>query len=152
LPGLLIVVAVAVAYFTGVLDPLFYLDSRKEKAATESQSHPQTVYYDLPEVLVYLDTTPGKQTVLKNRLILQLASVSDVSSIETAIPRIIDVSQVYLCELQVEDLRGVSGWLHLRKELLTRVNEAVKPTKVVDVLFKEMLVERRAPGIEKDGS
>jgi flagellar FliL protein len=29
----------------------------------------------------------------------------------------------------------------LREELLTRINSAVKPVKVNDVLFKEMLVQ-----------
>jgi flagellar protein FliL len=56
-------------------------------------------------------------------------------------PRIIDNFQVYLRELRVEDLRGSGGIYRLREELLTRVNAATAPAKVVDVLFKEMLVQ-----------
>ncbi|TAN55711.1 MAG: flagellar basal body protein FliL, partial [Magnetospirillum sp.] len=37
--------------------------------------------------------------------------------------------------------QGASGMHLLREELLTRVNAAVKPVKVSDVLFKEMLVQ-----------
>ena len=53
----------------------------------------------------------------------------------------VDNFQVYLRELRVEDLRGSAGIYRLREELLARVNSAVRPTKVKDVLFKEMLVQ-----------
>ena len=56
-------------------------------------------------------------------------------------PRIIDHFQVYLRELRVEDLRGSAGIYRLREELLARVNAAVKPTKVENVLFREVLVQ-----------
>ena len=59
----------------------------------------------------------------------------------TLSPRIIDNFQVYLRELRVEDLRGSAGIYRLREELLARVNNAVHPTKVKDVLFKDMLVQ-----------
>ena len=49
--------------------------------------------------------------------------------------------QVYLRELRVEDLQGAAGMHLLREELLTRVQAAVKPVKVNDVLFREMLVQ-----------
>ena len=56
-------------------------------------------------------------------------------------PRIIDNFQVYLRELRVEDLRGSAGIYRLREELLARVNTAVHPTKVRDVLFRDVLVQ-----------
>ena len=52
-----------------------------------------------------------------------------------------DNFQVYLRELRVEDLRGSAGVQRLREELLMRVNAAVHPIEVRDVLFKEMLVQ-----------
>jgi flagellar protein FliL len=57
------------------------------------------------------------------------------------LPRIIDNFQVYLRELRVEDLKGSGGMYRLREELLLRVNAAVAPAKINDVLFKEMLVQ-----------
>jgi flagellar FliL protein len=56
-------------------------------------------------------------------------------------PRIVDNFQIYLRELRVDDLRGSGGIYRLREELLARVNAAVAPVKVNDVLFKEMLVQ-----------
>ena len=49
--------------------------------------------------------------------------------------------QVYLRELRVEDLSGSAGVYRLKEELLARVNAAVEPINVTDVLFKEMLVQ-----------
>jgi flagellar FliL protein len=56
-------------------------------------------------------------------------------------PRILDNFQVYLRELRLDDLRGSAGMYRLREELLARVNAAVAPVKVRDILFKEMLVQ-----------
>ena len=57
------------------------------------------------------------------------------------LPRIVDNFQVYLRELRLDDLRGSAGVYRLREELLARVNTAVRPAKIKDVLFKEMLVQ-----------
>jgi flagellar FliL protein len=43
--------------------------------------------------------------------------------------------------LRPEDLRGSSGFLRLREELLTRVQLAAAPARVNDLLFREMLVQ-----------
>ena len=64
-----------------------------------------------------------------------------VPRLQAVMPRIVDNFQVYLRELRVEDLRGSGGIYRLREELLARVNAAAAPIKVVDVLFKEMLVQ-----------
>ncbi len=61
--------------------------------------------------------------------------------ISAVMPRIVDNFQIYLRELRIEDLRGSDGIYRLREELLARVNAAVAPVKVTDVLFKEMLVQ-----------
>ena len=56
-------------------------------------------------------------------------------------PRVIDQFQTYLRELRVEDIRGSAGVMRLKEELLRRVNLAVAPTPVHDVLLKEMIVQ-----------
>jgi flagellar FliL protein len=111
-----------------------------EKA--EAQQPPkETVFHDLPELLVNLNSSGKKTNFLKMSISLELESAADVPRIQAVMPRIIDNFQVYLRELRVEDLRGSAGLYRLREELLTRVNAAAAPAKVVDVLFKEMLVQ-----------
>jgi flagellar FliL protein len=53
----------------------------------------------------------------------------------------VDSFQVYLRELRVEDLKGSAGMYRLREDLLRRINEAARPVKISDVLFKEMLIQ-----------
>jgi flagellar FliL protein len=148
IPVLLFVGAAAGAYFTGVADPILKLFHKKEAAPVAEQEAPKgggpapaAVFYDLPEILVNLNSTGRKQNFLKIRISLELESPLDVGKIESVMPRIIDNFQVYLRELRIEDLQGSAGLLRLREELLARVNSSVKPAKVNDVLFKEMLVQ-----------
>jgi flagellar FliL protein len=147
-PVLLLVGAAAGVYFLGLADPLLKMFHKKEAAAPAAedsakpgQPAPQAVFYDLPEILVNLNSNGRKQNFLKIRVSLELESPLDVPKIESVMPRIIDNFQVYLRELRIEDLQGSAGLLRLREELLTRVNSSVKPAKVNDVLFKEMLVQ-----------
>jgi flagellar FliL protein len=142
LPLLLVIAGIAGAYFTGLLDPLLNSSHAPKKVEEAKPADVQAaVFYDLPEILVNLNTTGRRQNFLKIKVSLELASPLDVPKIEAVMPRIVDTLQVYLRELRIEDLQGSAGLLRLREELLTRVNGAVKPAKVNDVLFKEMLVQ-----------
>jgi len=78
---------------------------------------------------------------LKIRVSLELSNADDIPRIQSVMPRIMDNFQVYLRELRIEDLKGSVGMYRLREELLARVNAAVAPAKVRDVLFKEMLIQ-----------
>ncbi|MFD2235350.1 flagellar basal body-associated FliL family protein [Phaeospirillum tilakii] len=150
LPVLLLVGGGAGLYFSGLLDSL--LGGSKEPAAAQAPASapsgsggPKAVqaaaFMDLPEMLVNLQSTGRKPAYLKLRVALELESVGDQPRVEQMMPRIVDYFQVYLRELRIEDLQGASGMNMLREELLTRVNAAVKPVRVSDVLFKEMLVQ-----------
>ncbi len=139
---LLVVGGAAAAYFTGLLQPLIAMVGGEDEAAAEESTGPaRVVFYDLPEILVNLNTGGRKSTFLKIRVSLELENAEDVERIETVMPRIIDNFQVYLRELRVEDLKGSAGMYRLREELLTRVTLAAAPSRVNDVLFKEMLVQ-----------
>ncbi len=147
LPILLLVGAGAGVYFSGLLDKFMggKKDDEHPAAADTHAPTPKAVqaaaFMDLPEMLVNLQTSGRKQAFLKLRVALELEAVTDQPRVEQMLPRIVDNFQVYLRELRIEDLQGASGMHLLREELLTRVNAAVKPVKVNDVLFKEMLVQ-----------
>jgi flagellar FliL protein len=149
LPILLLLGAGAGVYFSGLLDKFLggkKADEHHEEAAHEAAPPPPKAvqaasFMDLPEMLVNLQTTGRKQAFLKLRVALELEAITDQPRVEQMLPRIVDNFQVYLRELRIEDLQGAAGMHLLREELLTRVNAAVKPVKVNDVLFKEMLVQ-----------
>ena len=138
----LVVGGAAGVYFSGLLEPLIVMLGGVDGTAAEETTEPvEAVFFDLPEILVNLNTGGRKSTFLKIRVSLELESAEDVARIEAVMPRIIDNFQVYLRELRVEDLKGSAGMYRLREELLMRVTLAAAPSKVSDVLFKEMLVQ-----------
>ena len=142
----LVIVGSAAAYFTGLLEPLLSGGGDAEAVATgEGQREVidagDAVFYDLPELLVNLNTSGRKSTFLKIRIALELPNADDVPKLELVLPRIVDNFQVYLRELRIDDLKGSAGMYRLREELLTRVSAAAAPARVNDVLFKEMLVQ-----------
>ncbi len=138
----LIIGGAAAAYFTDLLKPLIdMISGGGQDVQTEGEVVPETVFYDIPDLLVNLNTGGRKSVFLKIRISLELASAADIPKVEAMLPRVIDNFQVYLRELRVEDLKGSAGLYRLREELLTRVNAAAAPAKINDVLFKEMLVQ-----------
>ena len=142
---LLVVGGFAGAYFTGLLDPVIAWitggEAEKKPDEEKKEASINAVFFPLEEIIVNLNTGGRKSTFLKVKVNLELADAGDIKRIEAVMPRIMDNFQVYLRELRIEDLKGSAGMYRLREELLTRVNLAVAPAKVNDVLFKEMLVQ-----------
>ena len=126
-------------YYSGLLSSVLGGGEPVEKA--EAQPPKPTVFYNLPEMLVNLNTSGRRASFLKISVSLELDNPADIPRIEAVMPRIVDNFQIYLRELRVEDLRGSTGLYRLREELLSRVNNAAQPARVNDVLFKEMLVQ-----------
>lgn len=125
----------------------FFLSGGEAAHGEEAQADPKkaaaakAVFYELPEMLVNLNSG-GKQTnYLRIRIALELESAETAAKIEAVLPRVVDHFQVYLRELRIEDLNGSAGMVRLKEELLTRVNAAAQGAKVNDVLFKEMLIQ-----------
>lgn len=100
----------------------------------------QLLFLELEPMLVNLDTAGGKPKYLKLTISLEVDKQTSLDDLTIKMPRIIDQFQTYLRQLRIEDLNGSAGMFRLKEELLIKVNEAVYPTRVNDVLFKEMLV------------
>ncbi|MBI1244118.1 MAG: flagellar basal body protein FliL [Alphaproteobacteria bacterium] len=152
---LIIIGAAVVLLLGGGAGAYFFLFSSKKPAAEEhaegehmatpekkDEGPQKIVYYNMPDLLVNLNAGAGRRTsFLKLTLSVELKSVDDAGIFEANLPRIVDNFQIYLRELRPEDLRGSSGFLKLREELMTRVQLAAAPARVNDLLFKEMLVQ-----------
>jgi len=142
LPLLLVVGAGAGLWFSGALAPLMSGGSPAEPvSAAPEKATAQTVYWDLPDILVNLRTDGPRPSFLKISIALELERAEDRSAIEKVMPRVTDTFQVYLRELRADQLQGSAGLIRLREELLSRINAAVRPARVKDVLFKEMLIQ-----------
>jgi len=136
----LLLAAAAAAYFLGYFGKAAggHSDQPAAEAAAPAKD---MVFYDLPDLLVNLNSIGKKSNFLKISISLELENKGDMARLQAVMPRIIDNFQTYLRELRIEDLKGSAGLYRLREELLLRVNAAVAPASVNDVLFREMLVQ-----------
>jgi len=129
-------------YFSGILDKY---NDKKAVAEADKPAAPRpaatSVFFDLPDMLVNLNSDESKPHFLKFRASLELQSEIDVVVLRTLQPRVVDKFQVYMRELRLDDLRANVGMRGLRAELLARVNEVIKPVQATDVLFRNLLVQ-----------
>ena len=126
-------------YFSGVLG------KKQEHAAVElgpdGKPIEKPVFYTLPAFLINLNSQGKAASFLKATVVIEVAHQEDVPQIEANLPRAVDALNTYLRELRPSDLAGSAGIQRLREELLLRVNKALAPIKVNDVLFKEIVVQ-----------
>lgn len=109
-------------------------------AEAESDEPTELLFYDIEPMLVNLTSVSGQASYLKLSVTLEVDQQSSIEELQLNLPRVIDNFQVYLRELRLEDINGSAGMFRLKEELLIRVNETIYPTRVNDVLFKEMLI------------
>ncbi|NIJ41143.1 flagellar FliL protein [Parvibaculum indicum] len=132
LVAVLLVVGGAGAWFTGMLGG--------SGAPTEEQAAVAPVFYDLPDFLSNL-SGPPPQRYLKMRVSLQLENPEASKIVDQQLPRVLDGFQTYLRQLRPEDLEGSAAMMRLKEELLRRLNLAIQPPVVKDILFKEIIVQ-----------
>lgn len=104
---------------------------------------PHPVFFEVPDILVNVASGGDKPAFLKLSVSLELEGEEEAAkaAIEPVMPRVVDQLQTYLRELRVEDLSGSASVYRLKEELLRRVNLAVEPVQVKDVLFREMIIQ-----------
>ena len=145
-PVIVIILAVVGAFLGGFLDPFLGGDEGEAEVAEhgeggEGLGPPEVHFLDLPEMLVNLNTGGDRTAFLKIKVSLEIEGAESVLHVEALMPRVVDNFQVYMRELRLEDLGGSAGLFRLKEELLFRVNRAVEPVRVTDILFREMLVQ-----------
>ncbi|SON56214.1 Flagellar FliL protein [Hartmannibacter diazotrophicus] len=113
----------------------------EEQAADVEQVKP-VFYYDLPEMTVNLTNgNSQRSSFIKIQVSLEVPEQAMIAKIEPNLPRVLDAFQVYLRELRVTDLQGSAGMFRMKEELQRRINRAVYPARIDDVLFKNILIQ-----------
>ncbi len=139
---LLLAAVFAGLWFTGILPNMLGLGKHEEhKTEAAAKEVPPPVFVDLPEIIANLNGNPHRPSYLKMQARLEVAKPEDAERVKAALPRLQDMFQTYLREMRPEELRGSAGTYRLREELISRANTAAAPTKVVDVLFIQMLIQ-----------
>lgn len=111
-----------------------------EPEIVEGDGH-EMFYLEMPEMTVNLRSNNQRATYLLVKITLELTSEEATAEVERVLPRVIDQFQTHLRELHAADLEGSAAVYRLREELLFRVNAAIAPARVHDVLFESMLVQ-----------
>jgi len=147
---ILIVVAVLVlagggvggAYFTGMFDAAPPQEMTDGEVQTEAMAPPKPAfYYSVPEITVNLSSAETRATYLRMNISLEFSKKEMISQVEPNLPRVMDAFQIYLRELRIDDLNGSAGLFRLKEELQRRINMAIYPAKVDDILFKDIKVQ-----------
>jgi flagellar FliL protein len=102
---------------------------------------PAVLFVDLPDLLVNLRSDGKRLRFLKLRVALEVESEKAGDGVKALTPRVMDSFQMYLRALSVDEVQGSGGMQKLKEEMMARVNLAIEPHRVSDVLFKEMLVQ-----------
>ena len=96
---------------------------------------------DMPEIVANLNA-PGRRPVfMRLRAKVEVSRAEDIPVLQAAMPRLLDLFQVYLREMRPEEMRGSIGTQRLREELMLRANLAAPPARITDILFTEILVQ-----------
>lgn len=118
--------------------------ARNEEEQIEADKAPeelQLLFIPLEERAYNLNTDGEGASFLRMRVTLEVDRESYKLEIEQKVPRILDELNVYVRELRPSDLSGGAGILLLKEELLMRINQAVAPARVKDVLFQDLIIQ-----------
>tara|TARA_R110000868_G_scaffold29054_5_gene108098 strand:- start:4234 stop:4740 length:507 start_codon:yes stop_codon:yes gene_type:complete len=123
------------AYMMGVFDG-------GASSVADAPAPPKKVFFlDLPDLTVNLSSVEQRAQFLKLSVSLEIADKATLQAIEPFMPRVLDAFQVYLRELRTTDLEGSAGIFLLKEELQRRIELAIYPAKINDILFKEILIQ-----------
>lgn len=136
---------IGVAYMLGWVDDLLGTAPKTlEEVALERGETGQSdvgYFFPLEEITVGIQSSGNRSRFLKLKLVLELESQTDVAFVEQVLPRILDNFQIFLREIRVNELQGSQGIYRVREELLRRINSALNPIKIRDVLFQDIMIQ-----------
>ncbi len=138
IPAVIVIGMAVSAYYA------FYSHSPSDNLAYSVATRPAengepeqiTIFYDLPETSVSLKGDPGKDSLLKLKLNLELSRMEDIPLLEALLPKINDAILAHTVELTPEEVGNTAGLYWLKQELLYRINLITAPVKVSNLNFK----------------
>lgn len=138
----LVIAAAVLVLLLGIGAALYFLVFSGDNDDEALAAVEKTYFYDMPTMTVNLSAEDGEDAqFLKLSISLELASADMLAVAEPRMARVRDAFQVYLRELRRSDLEGSAGIFRLKEELRRRVNLAIYPAQVDNILFKEILVQ-----------
>ncbi len=142
---LLIIAGAAIAVVLLGGGALFFFMSSSAAPPTEQGAavvaHEPSFIFNLEPMTVNLSSDDGSAAYLRMSIALEVANEGVMHDIQPNLAKIVDAFQVYLRELRRSDLEGSAGIYRLKEELTRRINVAIYPQRVDNILFRELLVQ-----------
>lgn len=134
-PALLVVIGGSAAWFLGVRPGA--------GAGTQQAAKPTSgpMFVSVPEIVANLIVPSGSDSYAKMKAVIEVPNAESAHALTRRMPRVVDVFETYLRAMHPDDLRGATGTYRLREALIRRVQAAVAPAQVRDVLFEELIVQ-----------
>lgn len=125
----------------GLLGGGAYMFMGSSGEGTEVVESDPPVFFELPEMTVNLSSVDQRPQFLRVQIALEMKDDDTKEAVEQVLPRVLDAFQIYLRELRSTDLEGSAGIYRLKEELVRRVNLAIHPAEIDNVVFKEIIVQ-----------
>ncbi|MFV9875829.1 MAG: flagellar basal body-associated FliL family protein [Rickettsiales endosymbiont of Dermacentor nuttalli] len=140
-----IIGSIIVVLIVAIVGSFFWYKKKQENVqpvltALQKENN-ENVFYKLDDIIVNLNTSDSQSRFLKIGITLQLNNKETIIKLDNSLPIVKDLIQSYLRELRPQDLNGSAGLYRMKEELLLRLNEIMSPNKIVDVLFRDILVQ-----------
>ena len=125
-------------FISGILDPILGIEE------TDGQGDGANLgasFYKLEDITLNLGGDEEKSKFFKIGINILLNNDLDISVVEALAPRIIDNVTAYLRELKPRELVGSANFDRMRENFQLRIQAAVAPIQVSDVLFHSALIQ-----------
>lgn len=110
----------------------------KEETDKNASVEGKLLYYNLPEITANLRSKNG---FMKVSFILEYYNKANEKVIEEKMPLIVDQLQLFLRDLQKEDLLGTAMLTKLKESILIRINNILAPVRINAILLRDLLVQ-----------
>jgi flagellar FliL protein len=142
--ALMAFIALFICVILGVAIFKFFGKSSEQEVSKTKTSNAQNiadVFFDMDELIVNMSTSGNQKHYLKMIISLRLGSVQDKDVVAANLAVIQDSLYIFIKELRPQDFNSSGATLRFKEELIKRINKAIYPVEVKDVLFKEILVD-----------
>ncbi len=135
----ILLIAVLYLAFLALTVSVSYFWDRATKGSFPAFADRSTSLYMLPPVTVNLASRGSKAHTARMSIGLEVKN-DQLPRVEGYAPRIIDRIQTTMGRVSLDEVRDRKNLLWLSRTLLWEVNQVSGPVKILDVLFREIVV------------
>jgi len=99
------------------------------------------ILVDIPDIVSNLDTGGRRASFIKMHVKIEVLGEDAAAKLQEQNARVLDIFQTYLRSTRPDELQGGEDTYRLREALMNRIDVALAPIQVQDVLFTSILVQ-----------